>query len=139
VKAQDPRIILITPSPVDETCMQESSQIDGIAEIQRVAKNTALYANAAREVGEELGVVTLDLWTVMMEKAGWRDGDALAGAKELGRNEVFTELMHDGLHFNPMGYKVLYEELMKTIEKHWPDQHPDNLGFIFPSWEEAPK
>ena len=119
--------------------MEESDQAKGITEIQRVAKHTALYADAAREVGQQLGVVTLDLWTIMMEKAGWKDGGPLPGAKELGRNKVFTEFMHDGLHFNPMGYRVLHEELMKTIAKHWPDQHPDSLRFVFPSWEAAPK
>ena len=139
MKAQEPRIILITPPPVDETRMEESDQAKGITEIQRVAKHTALYADAAREVGQQLGVVTLDLWTIMMEKASWKDGDPLPGTKEHGRNKVFTELMHDGLHFSSTGYKVLHEELMKTIAKHWPDQHPDRLRFVFPSWEVAPK
>ena len=44
-----------------------------------------------------------------------------------------------GLHFRPDAYRLLYESMMDLIQKEWPDQAPDNLGFIYKRWTEAPK
>ena len=44
-----------------------------------------------------------------------------------------------GLHFRPDAYRLLYDSMMDLIQTEWPDQAPDNLRFIFPSWPEAPK
>ena len=87
VGRQKPRLILITPPPFDE-----HQWGDGI----RTAEHTKKYADACRQVGEELGVVVLDLWSVFMEKAGWRPGQPLPGSKAAERNKVLGELLHDG-------------------------------------------
>jgi hypothetical protein len=44
-----------------------------------------------------------------------------------------------GLHLTPAGYRIVYDEVMKVIEANWPDQLPDNLPMVFPSWVDAPK
>lgn len=49
-----------------------------------------------KEVGKEAGVPVLDLWTLFMEKAGWKGGDELPGEERLGKSEVLAELLPDG-------------------------------------------
>jgi len=139
IKAQDPRIILITPPPVDGYGLEIAEALKGVTEVRRTPEHTKLYADAVREVGTKLGLVVLDLWTAMMKKAGWEDGQPLIGSKDLERSPLFEELMHDGLHFNPKAYEILFEEMMRVISTHWPDQTPDSLPFVLPSWEVAPK
>jgi hypothetical protein len=41
-----------------------------------------------------------------------------------------------GLHFNPAGYRILFDELMKLISVYWPDQMPENLPFLLPVWND---
>jgi len=96
VKAQRPRIILITPPPVDEYRLEESDKEKGVHEIRRTAEHTKLYADVCREIGLEHGVVVLDLWSIFMEKAGWKEGLPLQGSKKVERSKVFGELLHDG-------------------------------------------
>ena len=46
-------------------------------------------------------------------------------------------LIATGLHFNPAAYQILYEEMMKVIEKTWPDQMPEKLPMVLPAWSDA--
>jgi hypothetical protein len=63
----------------------------------RKAKDAAAYAEAVREVGGEMGVPVLDVWTAFMEAAGWKGGEeVLPGSSLLGKNEVLADLMYDG-------------------------------------------
>lgn len=64
---------------------------------QRTAEHTKMYADACREIGKELGVPVLDLWSVFMAEAGWRKGEPLAGSIINERNKVLGELLHDGM------------------------------------------
>lgn len=56
-----------------------------------------MYADGCCEIGKELGVPVLDLWSVFMAEAGWREGEPLAGSLKTGRNNVLGELLHDGM------------------------------------------
>jgi len=96
LEAQRPRVILITPPPVDEYLLEESDRGKGIQEIRRTAEHTKLYADACRETGEEHNVVVLDLWSIVMGEAGWKKGMPLVGSKKVQRSEVLGELLHDG-------------------------------------------
>lgn len=87
----EPRLILITAPPFDE-----HQWGDGI----RTAEHTKKYADACRQVGKELGVVVLDLWSVFMKRAGWKPGQPLAGSKAAERNKVLGELLSDGRFFH---------------------------------------
>lgn len=71
--------------------------------MQRYAARTKEYSDAAKEVGRELGVPTVDLWGAFARYVGWKEEDLVPGAKELERNGGFAELLRDGLHFNPKG------------------------------------
>lgn len=41
-----------------------------------------------------------------------------------------------GLHFEPEGYRILFEELMKVVAEQWPDQVPEELPMVFPAWND---
>lgn len=63
----------------------------------RTAEKTKVYADAAREVGVELGLEVLDLWSVFMERAGWEEGQPLPGSKKSPGNQVLQGLLCDGM------------------------------------------
>ncbi|CUS14231.1 unnamed protein product [Tuber aestivum] len=160
--AHSPRIILITPPPICEYRTQDSGLEKGILGIQRLAANTKKYADAALEVGKALGIPTVNLWEAFMQYAGgWEEGSPLPGSKELPRNEKLGELLRDGLHFEPKGlvhhnldwtvttiwypantllrYRILYDLVLETIRENTPELDPENLEFVFPHHEKAPK
>lgn len=51
-----------------------------------------------------------------------------------GANQRFT-----GLHLTADGYRIVYEEVLKTIRANWADQDPEVLPMVFPPWGEAPR
>jgi hypothetical protein len=94
VVAQNPRLVLIAPAPVQES---KQRYIDDIRENgpKRTAENTKRYADAVREMGTELGMPVLDLWTIFAEKAGWKAGMRLPGSMG-DDNPVLEKLLADG-------------------------------------------
>lgn len=97
VNAQSPHVILFTNPPVEETLLLEMNKENGRTEEIRKAKDAAAYAEAVREVGREMGVPVLDVWTAFMDAAGWKGGEeVLPESSELGKNEVLADLMYDG-------------------------------------------
>lgn len=101
VKAQSPRLIIITPPPVNEYKMEPVDIMKGHNGLQRTAEHTRAYANAARKVGEELQLPVLDLWSIFMQKAGWVDGEPLPGCRGVERNQLIEDLMYDGEYCSP--------------------------------------
>ncbi|MED1796250.1 SGNH/GDSL hydrolase family protein [Brevibacillus nitrificans] len=85
------RVILISPAPIDER-LQE----------YRTNEVMQQYADAVREVSEEVGSHYLDLFTRMIE---------LPNLHEVLRGE-----RNDGLHFGELGYEVLADEISQKIE-----------------------
>lgn len=96
VVAQKPRLILLTPPPVNEYQLEEAELVLGFKDPLRSAEHTKKYADAGRQVGAELGVVVLDVWSTFMAKAGWKEGEQLVGSKKVARNEVLEKLLNDG-------------------------------------------
>lgn len=69
-----------------------------------MAKTTAEYAQQVRDLAGELkqegvDVALLDLWSVLMETAGWKKGQSepLPGSKEVPENAILKLLLHDGM------------------------------------------
>ena len=91
-----PRIILITPPPVNEFALEESDLLKGLTDPRRTAEHTKRYADATREVGIELDVVVLDIWSIFMAMTGWKEGETLVGSKKVGRSNVLDALLADG-------------------------------------------
>ncbi|KEF52139.1 uncharacterized protein A1O9_11765 [Exophiala aquamarina CBS 119918] len=127
LKQHDTQPILIVPAPVDEW------QLNGG---DRNAATTARYADACREVAQEYSLPVLDLWTIFMLNAGWSQGQQgpLIGSRAAPKNPVLDQLLSDGLHFTPVGYKLVFDELVYLIIRELPDHRPENLPQIFPDW-----
>ena len=96
VAAHKARVILVTPPPVDERLCLATDQRKGINVMRRTAENTARYAEAVREVGKQLDLPVLDMWSAFMQQAGWKEGEPLPGSSAIPQNEVLVRLMHDG-------------------------------------------
>ena len=96
VVAQKPRLILLTPPPVNEYQLEEADLVRGYKDPRRSAEHTKKYADACRQVGAEVGVAVLDVWSIFMAKVGWKEGETLIGSKKVARNEVLEKLLVDG-------------------------------------------
>ncbi|KDR81821.1 hypothetical protein GALMADRAFT_240048 [Galerina marginata CBS 339.88] len=118
------RIILISPPPVNTLVRRADLEArNPPLKLDREFEVTRAYAEAAQKVAKEEGVGYVDVWTALWEAAG---------KEEKGLEKVLS----DGLHLNAEGYRVLYDELMTTIEKDYPELHYDNLKPVFPPWNE---
>ncbi|KAF2732116.1 SGNH hydrolase [Polyplosphaeria fusca] len=133
VTAHNARIILVAPPPVNEHLFDP---------VNRVAAGTKQYADAAVQIGVELSVPVVNLWEAFMVKTGWeadqwKIGQPIPGSLNVAQNDALVELMYDGLHFNPAGYDVLFQEMQKLIAATWPDQVPEKLPMVLPAWNDA--
>lgn len=136
VKAQSPHIILFTNPPVEETVLLDINKKNGSADEIRRAKDAKEYAEKTKEVGKEYNLPVLDVWTAFMNATGWDGHGALPGSEEAGKNETLADLLHDGLHLSPRGYKIVFDELLKLMQQNWPDQKPYRMPFVHKvSWE----
>ncbi|QIW99946.1 hypothetical protein AMS68_005464 [Peltaster fructicola] len=133
------RIMVLTPPPVEETLQWnlDREKFPDLKSPRRVVESNAAYAKAVRELANELGVVCLDVWSILIKKTGYDSAGEkpLPGSRSSGIDPMLADLLRDGLHFNPAGYKVVYDELMALIAKTWPDQRPDELPFVLPAWD----
>lgn len=96
VTAQKPRLIIITTPPINEYKLEEHYLAAGISDRSRTAANTKKYADACRDIGKELNVTVLDIWSIMMAKAGWKEGEPLVGSKHVERSKILDDLLVDG-------------------------------------------
>ncbi|KAH8589539.1 SGNH hydrolase-type esterase domain-containing protein [Bisporella sp. PMI_857] len=137
IQAQETRVILVTPPPVEERRLEHRVKSQGYTKLNRSNKRTKQYADASREVAKDMNVGCLDLWTAFMSRAGWKPGDPLYGSQDLPENGAIRSLIHDGLHFTPKAYIIFYEEMMRTIAAKWPDQLPEELPYVIPAWDDT--
>ncbi|KAF7718958.1 Uncharacterized protein PECH_006303 [Penicillium ucsense] len=138
-RAQNPRLVIITPPPVDEYQLEGFDKSKDTVYPSRTAQRAKEYAEAAKEVGASLKIPVADIWTAFMAAVGWQEGQALIGSRETPMNSKFGSLFTDGLHLTAAGYRLVYDEVRKTIRAHYPDQDSDALPMLFPAWGEAPR
>ncbi|KAA8650429.1 SGNH/GDSL hydrolase family protein [Aspergillus tanneri] len=137
--SQNPKILILTPPPVNEHQLLVFDKEKGNSNPSRTARNTKSYADAARGVAALTGVAVADVWTAFVKVAGWKEGDPLPGSRDLPELDRFKKLFIDGLHLTADGYRVVYDVVMEAIRTNWPDQDPKRLPMVFPHWTEAPK
>ena len=97
VAAHDPKIILVTPPPVNEYQLTNRDALERYTTPQRTAANTKKYADTCRQVGEELNLPVVNLWHAFMTRAGWKEGEPLTGSRDVERSEVLQNLLQDGM------------------------------------------
>ncbi|KAH6675978.1 GDSL Lipase/Acylhydrolase family protein [Halenospora varia] len=137
LQAHKPRVILVTPPPVEEHTRNPFDVSLGF-EPMRTAETTAAYAAAAKKTAKELGVSCVDMWGRMIAEAGWDEGEVLCGSLRREKSEVLAGFMYDGLHFGGEAYKILFEEIMKVIEEDMPELMPEQIPMVYPFCLEAP-
>ena len=92
-----PRILLVTPPPVDEYQQVIADQARGFDSVRLIAENTKMYAQTCIEVGSELKVPVVDIWTSFLHYAGWIEGqEHLLGSRKVPPNETLQGLFSDG-------------------------------------------
>ncbi len=161
VQAHKPRVLVVTPPPIDEHQQMIADGTRGFTQVRRTTENTRRYAETCREVGSQLGIPVVDIWTTFLLHAGWTGGDPILGSRNLAPSgtlqSLFSDgeclsathvnasigarrrLMRQGLHLTPAGYKLVFDEVMKGIKEHYPSLDPDRLAFCYPPWEVAPR
>ena len=86
----------MTPPPLDEYQRITADKAKGFHQLRRTAANTAEYVNVCREVGSELKVPVVDIWTLFLRHAGWVEGEPLLGTRGIAANGVFQSFFSDG-------------------------------------------
>lgn len=74
VEAYKPRLILIIPSLVEERRLEHRVKSQGYTKLNRSNERAKQYADASREIANEMNIGCLDLWNAFMLKAGWKSG-----------------------------------------------------------------
>ncbi|KAL1991234.1 hypothetical protein VTN49DRAFT_5738 [Thermomyces lanuginosus] len=138
-QGQNPKILVLTPPPVNEHQLQAFDAEKGFQSPSRTAENTKVYADACREVATAAGHPVVDVWTAMMTAAGWKPGQPLVGSKDQPPNGHLASFFTDGLHLTGEGYKIVFDEVMRVLRATWPEEAPEQLPMVFPHWEQAPK
>lgn len=125
VREQNPRVILVTPPPINEYACEEQDRSKGYYEPRRKASHTALYAEAVRRVGAEQRVTVLDLNRVFLERAGQKPDDAvLEGSKEKPLNTFLRMHLLDGMHACSLSAFARLTSRRPAYDKH-------SIRFVF--------
>lgn len=95
-QGQNPKILVLTPPPVNEHQLQAFDAEKGFQSPSRTAENTKVYADACREVATAAGHPVVDVWTAIMTAAGWKPGQPLVGSKDQPPNGHLASFFTDG-------------------------------------------
>lgn len=144
IQAHKPKILLVTPPPLDEIKTTQDDVSEGHPCSIRRAAVSAEYSQKARDVAAEYPEVTLiDLYQKIMDKAiemvpgDYEEGGPLPGTPENGKRAGLSELLPDGLHLGGKGYREFYDILKPHIGKEWSTlPEGDRTGYVFPDWRE---
>jgi lysophospholipase L1-like esterase len=141
ITAHNPKILLVTPPPLDEIRVTKLDLDYGHPEAQRHSKISANYSEKVREIAKEVpGVVLVDLWQAIMDEAittapEFKAGGPWLGDPECGLQGGLAELLPDGLHMNGSAYKVFYKTVLPHIGQEWEGlADEDRSGYVLPDW-----
>lgn len=101
VRAQNPRIVLITPPPINEYQLEDFDISKNNPHPTRTAALAKAYGEALKEVGASLNVAVADIWTSFMSSVGWKEGEPLIGSRDVPQNAEFAALFTDGMFSFP--------------------------------------
>ncbi|KAM0253888.1 hypothetical protein ACHAQJ_007120 [Trichoderma viride] len=139
IRAHNPKILLVTPPPVDEIKLKILDTAEGHASAIRASAISASYAEKAREVARENpGVILIDLWQAIMGEAismspeDYQPGGPWLGSPENGKQGGLDELLPDGLHMGGKGYRVFFDEIKAHIGQR--NRPGDRTDYVMPDW-----
>lgn len=144
ITAHKAKILLVTPPPLDEIKTTKADLAWGHSEGIRESAISAAYSEKAREVARENpGVVLIDLWQAIMEKAismapnDYQPGGPWLGTLKNGKQGGLDQLLHDGLHLSTEAYKVFFETVIPHIGQQWVGLADDDRSdYVFPDWRD---
>ncbi|KAI8626880.1 SGNH hydrolase [Xylariaceae sp. FL1651] len=132
IKAHNPKILVVTPPPLDEMQAFLTDLEKGHKEPCRKAAVSAQYSATARQVASEVpGAVLIDLQKAIMEKAismtpDFDPNGPPLGYSEGGKRGALEQLLPDGLHMSGEAYKVFLGIVIPHIAVPAP---------IYPDWQ----
>lgn len=117
-------ILLLTPPPINT--FQRAADLDSRdppLDLDRKFEITQAYAEAVKSVALDNSVHLVDIFGAIWDKVEHEE-------------KALSKYLNDGLHFTTQGYQVVYEEIIKVINKELPHLHYDRLEMVFPHWSE---
>lgn len=146
ITAHRPKILLVTPPPIDELRTEECNK-PVHRRTCREAAVSAKYSEIARQVAADVAGTTLvDLQKALMDEAvsltpgldsNGRDENGLPLGYPGGKRGALEHLLPDGLHMSGRAYQVFF----KTVQPHigpFPYEGPSSdEGYVFPAWRKA--
>ncbi|CZT06805.1 hypothetical protein WAI453_012903 [Rhynchosporium graminicola] len=147
VTVHAPKILLVTPPPVNEVHLQENDIAKGYSDLTRLQKVTAQYSDVVRELATEFkdrNVVLVDLWAALVKECArltpdYVDDGNVIGTLEKGDSVGLRSLLLDGLHLTGAGYKVFLDIVLPIIGPEWAEESELDPKWIFPHWTKAPR
>jgi lysophospholipase L1-like esterase len=141
ITAHKPKILLVTPPPLDEIHITKLDLAWGHPEATRKAKISASYSQAVRDIAAQHPETTLiDLWKAIMDVAiaktpGFEPKSGVTlGDPDSGLRGYLEHLLPDGLHMSGEAYQIFFE----TVKAHL-DSWEGQDGYVLPDWNVAPK
>ncbi|KAI0592951.1 SGNH hydrolase-type esterase domain-containing protein [Biscogniauxia sp. FL1348] len=133
ITAHNPKILLVTPPPLDQLRLEELDRAYGHEEVTRQAAVSAAYSEMCRKVASEVpGTVLIDLQKAIMEKAIALTPDFDTNGPPLGhpggKRGALESLLPDGLHMSGEAYKVFFDIVLPHIGP-FSDDFP-----VYPLW-----
>lgn len=123
-EAPSPRIVLVTPPPVDESAHAEACRAEGVAP-GRSNANTAEYAYACLRVASQVcgdgHVHALNIYDQMME---------------LDDNR-WQRMLSDGLHLSAEGQQFVHSALLQLVREEMPELAPEHLPSLACHWSDV--
>lgn len=144
IKAHAPKILLVTPPPVDEVWLKVRDAQGGWPHQTRFSALSAEYSQIVREVAaenEDAGVVLIDLWKAIMDHAeattpGFTPGGPRLGTFDYGQRGALERLLPDGLHMSGEAYEVFFNAVKPHVGAEWADlPSDDRTGWVLPDWK----
>lgn len=141
ITAHKPKILLVTPPPLDEIKITQADLEWGWPHATRQHAISASYSEAARQVAKEVeGTILIDLYSLIMEYAisktpGWDASLPKLGTPECGQRGYLEKLLPDGLHLSGEAYQVLFKAIVPHVRPEFPNL--DTEGYVYPDWRNA--
>ncbi|KAK3380057.1 SGNH hydrolase-type esterase domain-containing protein [Lasiosphaeria ovina] len=146
IAAHKPKIVLITPPPLDEIHIASKDVADGHGQATREAKISAEYSEAVRQVAAaNPDVILVDLWKALMETAVAKtpgfdaSSGAVLGDPGSGVRGHLEHLLPDGLHMSSEAYRVFYDLVEPLVGAEWAGTpQEDRVAYVLPDHRVAP-
>jgi lysophospholipase L1-like esterase len=146
VQAHKPRIVLVTPPPIDEDmCQSNELASKGIQHPRHLAAVTYQYSEVVCRIAKaDQSIALANVWSAFAIEAGEDGTGPLLGTsvRQGGSSESnarLSSLLRDGLHLTAKGNKVVFLTIQAAIMQKWPELDPEQMRFVLPYWadEEA--